>query len=62
MLFDTLSGAFSRMNGMNWSPQQGWAYSGAADRRHRRGRSQGRFHRDGEGRLRRAVRRLVGNR
>jgi roadblock/LC7 domain-containing protein len=28
MLFDTLSGAFSQQSGMNWSPQQGWAYSG----------------------------------
>jgi roadblock/LC7 domain-containing protein len=28
MLFDTLSGAFSQMSGMNWTPQQGWAYSG----------------------------------
>ena len=28
MLFDTLGGAFSQMSGMNWSPQQGWAYSG----------------------------------
>jgi roadblock/LC7 domain-containing protein len=23
MLLDTLSGAFSQMSGMNWSPQQG---------------------------------------
>ncbi len=28
MLFDTLAGAFSQMSGMNWTPQQGWAYSG----------------------------------
>jgi len=28
MLFDTLGGAFSQMSGMNWTPQQGWAYSG----------------------------------
>jgi roadblock/LC7 domain-containing protein len=28
MMFDTLSGAFSQMSGMNWTPQQGWAYSG----------------------------------
>jgi roadblock/LC7 domain-containing protein len=28
MLFDTLGGAFTQMSGMNWSPQQGWAYSG----------------------------------
>jgi roadblock/LC7 domain-containing protein len=28
MLFDTLSGSFSQMSGMNWTPQQGWAYSG----------------------------------
>jgi roadblock/LC7 domain-containing protein len=28
MLFDTLGGAFSQMSGMNWAPQQGWAYSG----------------------------------
>jgi roadblock/LC7 domain-containing protein len=27
LLFDTLSGAFSQMSGMNWTPQQGWAYS-----------------------------------
>jgi roadblock/LC7 domain-containing protein len=26
LLFDTLSGAFSQMSGMNWTPQQGWAY------------------------------------
>jgi roadblock/LC7 domain-containing protein len=28
MLFDTLCGAFTQMSGMNWTPQQGWAYSG----------------------------------
>lgn len=28
MLFDTLGGAFSEMSGMEWAPQQGWAYSG----------------------------------
>jgi roadblock/LC7 domain-containing protein len=28
MLFDTLSGSFSQRSGMNWTPQQGWAYSG----------------------------------
>src|SRR5947207_14284401 len=28
MLFDTLGGAFFQISGMNWSPQQGWAYSG----------------------------------
>ena len=28
MLFNTLAGAFSQMSGMNWMPQQGWAYSG----------------------------------
>lgn len=28
MLFDTLGGAFSQLSGMNWTPQQGWAYSG----------------------------------
>jgi roadblock/LC7 domain-containing protein len=28
MLFNTLAGAFSRMSGMNWTPQQGWSYSG----------------------------------
>ena len=27
MLFDTLGGAFSQRSGMNWTPQQGWAYS-----------------------------------
>ena len=28
MMFDTLSGAFSQSSEMNWTPQQGWAYSG----------------------------------
>lgn len=28
MLFNTLGGAFSEMSGMEWAPQQGWAYSG----------------------------------
>jgi len=28
MLFDTLAGAFSQLSRMNWTPQQGWAYSG----------------------------------
>jgi roadblock/LC7 domain-containing protein len=28
MLFDTLGGAFTQLSGMQWSPQQGWAYSG----------------------------------
>jgi roadblock/LC7 domain-containing protein len=28
MLFNTLAGAFTQMSGMNWVPQQGWAYSG----------------------------------
>ena len=28
MLFDTLAGAYSQLTGMNWTPQQGWAYSG----------------------------------
>ena len=32
LLFDTLSGAFSQMSGMNWTPQQGWAYSGGIGR------------------------------
>jgi roadblock/LC7 domain-containing protein len=27
-LFNTLSGAFTQLSGMNWSPQQGWAYAG----------------------------------
>ncbi len=28
MMFDTLAGAYSQTSGMNWTPQQGWAYSG----------------------------------
>jgi len=28
MMFNTLAGSFSRLSGMNWVPQQGWAYSG----------------------------------
>ena len=28
MMFNTLAGAFSQLSGMNWVPQQGWAYSG----------------------------------
>ena len=28
MLFDTLGGSFTRLSGMNWSPQHGWAFSG----------------------------------
>ena len=28
MLFRTLGGAFTHISGMNWVPQQGWAYSG----------------------------------
>jgi len=28
MLFGTLSGAFSQLSGMNWSPPQGWVYAG----------------------------------
>jgi roadblock/LC7 domain-containing protein len=28
MMFNTLAGAFSQMSGMQWTPQQGWAYSG----------------------------------
>ena len=27
-LFNTLGGAFSQLSGMEWSPQQGWAYTG----------------------------------
>ena len=26
MLFNTLAGAYSQLTGMNWTPQQGWAY------------------------------------
>lgn len=28
MLFDTLAGAYTELSGMEWTPQQGWAYSG----------------------------------
>jgi roadblock/LC7 domain-containing protein len=28
MMFNTLAGSFSRLSGMHWVPQQGWAYSG----------------------------------
>lgn len=28
MLFDTLAGAYSELSDMDWTPQQGWAYSG----------------------------------
>ena len=28
MMFNTLAGAFTQLSGMNWVPQQGWAYSG----------------------------------
>jgi roadblock/LC7 domain-containing protein len=28
MMFNTLAGSFTRLSGMNWAPQQGWAYSG----------------------------------
>lgn len=28
MLFDTLADAFSKESQMNWTPQQGWTYSG----------------------------------
>jgi len=28
MSFNTLAGAFSKLSGMPWVPQQGWAYSG----------------------------------
>jgi roadblock/LC7 domain-containing protein len=28
MNFNTLAGAFTRLSGMNWTPQQGWAYAG----------------------------------
>ena len=27
-LFNTLSGAFTQMSGMSWSPQHGWAFAG----------------------------------
>lgn len=28
MLFDTLAGAYTELSGMDWIPQQGWAYTG----------------------------------
>ncbi len=28
MSFNTLAGAFTRLSNMQWTPQQGWAYSG----------------------------------
>ena len=28
MMFDTLAGSFAQLSGMNWVPQQGWAYAG----------------------------------
>jgi len=28
MMFNTLAGSYTRLSGMNWVPQQGWAYSG----------------------------------
>lgn len=28
MLFTTLGGAFTRLSGMNWSPQHGWMFAG----------------------------------
>jgi len=28
MLFGTLSGAFTQVSGMNWSPPQGWMFAG----------------------------------
>ncbi len=28
MMFDTLASSFTQLSGMNWVPQQGWAYSG----------------------------------
>lgn len=28
MMFSTLAGAHTKISGMNWLPQQGWAYSG----------------------------------
>lgn len=28
MTFNALAGAYSRITGMDWTPQQGWAYSG----------------------------------
>jgi len=28
MMSNTLAGSFTQLSGMNWVPQQGWAYSG----------------------------------
>ncbi|MCA1848218.1 MAG: DUF2173 family protein [Actinobacteria bacterium] len=28
MMFNTLAGSFTQLSGMDWVPQQGWAYSG----------------------------------
>ena len=28
MMFDSLSGSFTQISGMNWTPQHGWAFSG----------------------------------
>jgi roadblock/LC7 domain-containing protein len=28
MMFNTLAASFTQLSGMNWVPQQGWAYSG----------------------------------
>ena len=28
MMFNTLAGAYTQMSKMQWTPQQGWAYSG----------------------------------
>ena len=28
MMFNTLAGSFTKLSGMSWVPQQGWAYSG----------------------------------
>jgi roadblock/LC7 domain-containing protein len=28
MTFNTLAGAYSRLTGTSWTPQQGWAYTG----------------------------------
>lgn len=30
MIFNTLAGAHQQLSGMQWTPQQGWAYSGGA--------------------------------
>jgi roadblock/LC7 domain-containing protein len=27
MMFNTLAGSFTKLSGMNWGPQQGWAYT-----------------------------------